>query len=66
MVENLIQVGSLITLNSKNDKYRIISLYGKNVILCKSNSSKLEIVQLSKENLIGLFMDNECFIEKDE
>lgn len=66
MNTNVIQIGSLIKLEQKQDKYRIISLYNDVIVLCKCNSSKLEIIQLLKENLFDLYENSGCSIENDE
>lgn len=66
MNTNVIQIRSLIKLEQKQDKYRIISLYNDVIVLCKCNSSKLEIIQLLKENLFDLYENSGCSIENDE
>lgn len=66
MNTNVIRIGSLIKLEQKQDKYRIISLYNDVIVLCKCNSSKLEIIQLLKENLFDLYENSGCSIENDE
>lgn len=63
MKENMIRTGNLVFQNEK--KYRIISIYNDIIVLCKCDTTKLDIIQISKRDLVDLYTDGDFYIEKD-
>ncbi len=65
-MNNDVKVGNTIRVKDLNAKFRIISILPESIVICRTDISKLDILELSKASFFNLMDDDNAVIEDDE
>ncbi len=60
-----IQVGNIVTIKSESTRYRIVAILGDSIILCRLDTTKFDLIEITKSALFSMINDNQIIINED-
>ncbi len=60
-----IQVCNIVTIKSESARYRIIAILGDSIILCRLDTTKFDLIEITKSALFSMINENAAVIESN-
>ena len=61
-----IKIGDIVTIKAERTQYRIVSIYGEFIVLCKLGISRFELIELSKKAFFEMLYSDKIEITADQ
>lgn len=65
-MNNVLQRGKIISIKEDLSEYRVISIAGDAITLCKMNTTRFRLIQLSKTQFFNLLDDDSAVVKESE